>query len=80
MRWCTGRSSGSPSPNELLPAAPAGVPALPHVEDECLTAATDRGGLDHQLVRLLDGHEVLGHRRVGYRDWTAADDLHGEAG
>ena len=37
---------------------------LAHVEHEDLAAAAERAGLQHQLHRLRDGHEVAAHLRV----------------
>ena len=53
---------------------------LAHVEHEGLAAAADGAGLDDQLHRLLDGHEVAGDVGVGDGDRAAALDLGVERG
>ena len=46
-----------------------------HVEDQRLTVATDGAGLDHQLHRFFDQHEVPGHVGMGDRQRSAGRDL-----
>ena len=48
---------------------------LAHVEHEHLAALADRAGLQHELHRLRDGHEVAAHLGVGDRHRAAALDL-----
>ena len=48
---------------------------LTHVEHEDIAILTNCAGLEHQLDRLRDGHEVAGHLGVGDRDGLAASDL-----
>ncbi len=48
---------------------------LAHVEHVDLAAAADRAGLDDQLDRLGDRHEVARHLRMGHRDRATARDL-----
>ena len=45
---------------------------LAHVEHQRLAVAADGAGLDHELHRLLDGHEVAGDVGVGDGDRAAA--------
>ncbi|MNZ53187.1 hypothetical protein D3C78_710580 [compost metagenome] len=48
---------------------------LAHVQHEHVAACAHRAGLDHQLRRFRDGHEVAGDFRVGHGDRPAALDL-----
>ncbi len=48
---------------------------LAHVQHEYLAALADGPGLQHQLHRLRDGHEIAAHLRVGNRERTALADL-----
>ncbi len=48
---------------------------LAHVEDEDLAALAHGPGLQHELRRLRDGHEVALHVRVGDRHRPAVGDL-----
>ena len=53
---------------------------LAHVEHQRLPRPPDGAGLDHQLDRLLDGHEEAGDVGVGDGDRPAALDLVLEGG
>ena len=48
---------------------------ITHVENEDLAARTHQPGLQHQLRRLRDRHEIAHDIRVGHRDRAAARDL-----
>lgn len=48
---------------------------LAHLEDERLAGLADRTGLDDQLARLLDRHEVAGDVGVGDGERAAVVDL-----
>ena len=48
---------------------------LAHVEDEDVPVATDGACLDHELDRLLDGHEESSHVRIRHRDRATGLDL-----
>src|SRR2546421_9260765 len=53
---------------------------LTHIEDENLATLAHGTGLEHQLCRLWDRHEVAQHIRMGYRNRSTLTDLLAEDG
>ena len=63
------------------PAGHVGDPdLLAHVEDEHLAVPADDRGLQHELHRLVRGHEVAADLGVGHRDRAARGDLRAQRG